>query len=75
MGPVGFLAPAGTPEPALSRLSTAIRASLAKPAIQEKLRALGGVVVASSPAEYRAWLRDDYARWAKLIKDADVKAE
>jgi len=75
VGPVGFLAPSGTPEPALSKLSTAIRASLAKPAVQEKLRALGGVVVASSPAEYRAWLRDDYSRWAKLIKDADVKAE
>ena len=75
VGPVGFLAPAGTPEPVLAKLGAAIRASLAKPATQEKLRGLGAVVVASTPAEYRKWLKDDHDRWAKLIKDAGVKAE
>ena len=75
VGPVGFLAPAGTPAPALAKLSTTIRATLAKPAIQEKLRALGAVVVGSSPDEYRDWLKKDYDRWAQLIKDAKVTAE
>ena len=75
VGPVGFLAPANTPAPVIAKLSTAIRASLAKPAIQEKLRALGAVVVGSSPADYRDWLRQDHDRWAQLIKDANVKAE
>ena len=75
VGPVGFLAPAGTPEAALAKLSGAIRASLAKPATQERLRGLGAVVVGSSPAEYRAWLKGDHDRWAQLIKDAGVKAE
>ncbi len=75
VGPVGFLAPAGTPAPVLAKLSTAIRASLAKPAIQDKLRGLGAVVVGSSPTEYRAWLKQDYDRWAQLIKDAAVTAE
>ena len=75
VGPVGFLAPAGTPEPVLAKLSAAIRASLARPATQDKLRALGAVVVGSTPAEYRAWLKQDHDRWAQLIKDANVKAE
>ena len=75
VGPVGFLAPAGIPAPALAKLSTTIRATLAKPAIQEKLRALGAVVVGSSPDEYRDWLKLDYDRWAQLIKDAKVTAE
>ena len=75
VGPVGFLAPAGTPEPVLAKLGTAIRASLVKPAIQEKLRGLGAVVVASTPGEYRTWLKEDHDRWAKLIKDAGVKPE
>ncbi len=75
IGPVGFLAPANTPAPVLSKLSTAIRATLAKPAIQEKLRGLGAVVVGSSPDEYRDWLRKDHERWAQLIKDAGVTAE
>ena len=75
VGPVGFLAPANTPAPVVAKLATAIRVSLAKPAIQEKLRALGAVVVGSSPAEYGDWLRHDHERWAQLIKDANVKAE
>lgn len=75
IGPVGFLAPANTPAPVIDKLATAIRATLAKPAIQEKLRGLGAVVVGSSPADYREWLKQDHARWAQLIKDAGVKAE
>ena len=75
IGPVGFLAPAGTPPAAIARLSGAIRATLAKPAIQDKLRALGAVVVGSSPDEYRDWLKKDYDRWPQLIKDASVTAE
>lgn len=75
IGPVGFLAPAGTPPAAIARRSGAIRATLAKPAIQDKLRALGAVVVGSSPDEYRDWLKKDYDRWAQLIKDAGVTAE
>jgi tripartite-type tricarboxylate transporter receptor subunit TctC len=75
VGPVGFLAPAGTPEPVLAKLGSAVRAALAKPAIQEKLRGLGAVVVGSTPVEYRKWLKDDHDRWAKLIKDANVKGD
>ena len=75
IGPVGFLAPAGTPAPVVAKLSSAIRATLARPAIQDKLRGLGAVVVGSSPDEYRDWLKKDYERWAQLIKDAAVTAE
>ena len=75
VGPVGFIAPANTPAPVLAKLSSAIRATLAKPAIQEKLRGLGAVVVGSTPADYREWLKQDHERWTQLIKDAGVKAE
>ena len=75
VGPVGFLAPAGTPDPVLNKLSSAIRASIAKPAVQDKLRALGAVVVGSTAADYRSWLKQDHERWAQLIKAANVKAE
>lgn len=73
VGPVGFLAPAGTPPAAIDKLSTAIRAALAKPAVRDRIRGLGGVVVGSSPAEYREWLRGDAQRWAELIKTAQIK--
>jgi len=46
---------------------------LTKPSVEQKLRQLGSVVVASSPTEYKQWLKDDYARWNQLIKAADIK--
>jgi tripartite-type tricarboxylate transporter receptor subunit TctC len=73
VGPVGFVAPAGTPQVALDKLANAIRGTLTKPAIDQKLRQLGGIVVASTPADYRNWLKDDHARWAQLIKAANIK--
>ena len=73
VGPVGFVAPAGTPQAILDKLATAIRGTLTKPAIEQRLKQLGSVVVASSPNEYRQWLRDDHARWAQLIKTANIK--
>ena len=75
VGPVGFLAPAGTPAPVIQKLSTAVRAALAKPEVREKLRGLGAVVVGSSSDEYREWLKGDAQRWAELIKTAHIKAE
>lgn len=75
VGPVDFLAPAGTPQPVLDKLGQALQASVRNPATQEKLRALGAVVVGSTPEQYAKWLKEDQARWAKLVKDADVKAQ
>jgi tripartite-type tricarboxylate transporter receptor subunit TctC len=73
VGPVGFVAPAGTPQPILDKLANAIRGSLNKPIIEQRLKKLGGVVVASSPSEYRQWLKDDHTRWMQLIKAARIK--
>lgn len=75
VGPVGFVAPAGTPAPVLDKLGSAIHTVLAKPAIQQRLRNLGAVVVSLGPTEYRAWLKQDHDRWAQLIKQADIKGE
>ena len=73
VGPVGFMAPAGTPAPVLDKLAGAIRDALKKPAVQQRLQQLGAVPVASTPAEYREWLKKDYGRWSQLIKLAQIK--
>ncbi len=75
VGPVGFLAPAGTPQAAVDKLDKAIAAALAKPALQSRLAGLGAVVKHLGPNEYREWLKEDNARWAQLIKTADIKVE
>lgn len=75
VGPVGFVAPAGTPSVILEKLAASIRSTLTKPVIEQKLKQLGSVVVASSPNEYKQWLKEDYSRWAQLIKTADIKEQ
>ena len=72
---VGMLAPAGTPPAVVSRLSEEMRKSIAKPETRERFKALGAVAIADTPAEFAAFLRKDYERWARVIKASGVKAE
>jgi tripartite-type tricarboxylate transporter receptor subunit TctC len=72
---VGYLAPAGTPAAIINKLAAAMRASLARPETRERMRVLGANSVGSTPAEFAAWLRQDYERWARVIKAAGVKPE
>ncbi|NBW77881.1 MAG: tripartite tricarboxylate transporter substrate binding protein [Betaproteobacteria bacterium] len=75
VGPVGFVAPAGTPANILEKLSNAIGVVMAKPTVLQKLTGLGGVVANLGPNEYRRWLVQDQTRWAQLIKQAEIKDE
>jgi tripartite-type tricarboxylate transporter receptor subunit TctC len=72
---VGVLAPAGTPPAIVNRLSEEMRKSLARPETREKMKGLGAVVVADTPAQFAAFLKQDYERWARVIKASGVKAE
>jgi tripartite-type tricarboxylate transporter receptor subunit TctC len=72
---VGMLAPAGTPAPAVNRLAEDVRKSLARRETQERMKALGAVTVADTPAEFAAFLKKDHERWARVIKASGVKAE
>jgi len=72
---VGMLAPAGTPAAVVARLAGEMRKSLAQPHTQERMKALGAVTVADTPAEFAAFLRKDHERWERVIKASGVKAE
>ena len=49
--------------------------SLARPQTQERMKTLGAITVADTPAEFAAFLKIDYERWARVIKASGVKAE
>ena len=70
----GIIAPAGTPKEIVDRVSAEAKKALADPAMQQKLADQGIVAVGSTPEEFRAFLADEIARWAKVIKDANIKA-
>ena len=71
----GIVAPRNTPKPVIDKLAGEIQRILRDPANQERFTALGLEVIASTPAEFREGIAAEVTRWAKVVKDADIKAE
>jgi len=71
----GLGAPRNTEPEIVDTLNREINAGLADPRIKAKLADLGGTVIAGSPAEFGHYVADDAAKWAKVVKFADVKTE
>jgi tripartite-type tricarboxylate transporter receptor subunit TctC len=72
---VGLLAPGGTPRPVVERLAREVAAAIRKPEINERFVQLGIEPVGNTPAEFTQFLRDEVAKWAKVIRDANVKID
>jgi tripartite-type tricarboxylate transporter receptor subunit TctC len=70
----GALAPTGTPAPIMKKMSDALNAALKQPAIAEKLTGQGMEVVAKDGAEFDKFLRGEVNRWAKVVKQNNIKA-
>jgi len=69
---VGLFTPAGTPKEVPARLHAALVKALANPEVRERFAAQGADVVGGSPEQLAAALRDDIAKWAKVVKAAGV---
>jgi tripartite-type tricarboxylate transporter receptor subunit TctC len=70
-----LVAPAGTPPAVISKLHTEVKKVLEMKDVRERLDALGGEVVASSPAETATFLKGQIEKWAKVVKAGDIKAD
>jgi len=68
-----LLTRAGTPPAVIDRLNREVVRILALPEVQERLR--GVEIKTSDPQSLARMLREDTARWAKVIRDFDVKPE
>ena len=71
----GVLAPKGMPPELVAKLNADIVKVLNTPAVKEKIVGLGAEPIGNSPAEMDKFLREDRARWAKLIADSGLKLE
>jgi tripartite-type tricarboxylate transporter receptor subunit TctC len=71
----GVFATGGSPAEVLERLGAELRMALHDPKVRDTIAAQGIDPGASSPAEFRSFFRAEFARWAKLIKDAGIKAD
>lgn len=68
----GLLGPQGVPPAIVERLHAEIVKACADTQIQEKLAVLGGETVCNSPAEFKAFLAADIARWKDVAGKAEV---
>jgi tripartite-type tricarboxylate transporter receptor subunit TctC len=71
----GLLAPAGTPKDVIDRAHAAVVKVTAQQAIRDRFAALGASTLGNSPAEFADYIRQDYAKWQKVVAAANIRAE
>ncbi|MDA7418994.1 tripartite tricarboxylate transporter substrate binding protein [Xenophilus arseniciresistens] len=71
----GISAPAGTPAPVVARLNDALNKSLAEPAMQAKLKALGMFPRPANADSFAQMMKRDHALWTSVITKAGIEAE
>ena len=71
----GVFLPAGTPRSIVNKLHEDIVTLLAEPDIRQRIAGVGFDVAGTSPEEFRAQVREEVTRWARVIKAANIKVE
>lgn len=74
-GWTGMYAPAGTPKIIVDKISADMARVLTSPDIVERLIGMGQEPLVSTPEQFAALLKSDLAKYAKIIKDANIKVE
>ena len=71
----GVLAPAGTPRPVIEKFNAAMVAALNDPELRDKLHNAGTTPAPSSPEQFESYLREEIARWGRVIREYGIKGE
>jgi len=71
----GLIAPAGIPGPITARIGQLVGAAVTTPVVRDKLAAQFMTPIAGTPAEFRARVDGDIARWSPVIATAKIKIE
>lgn len=71
----GVVAAAGTPREIVAKLNAEFKRVLGNPEIKDKLAAQGTEVRADTPDSFGAFIRNETARWAKVVKESGAKFE
>lgn len=75
VGWFGLLAPAATSKAIVNKISTDTAKVLAQKETKDKLLALGSEPESSSPEAFSAFIKEDQAKWAKLMREQGIKAK
>ncbi len=71
----GLLAPARTPRPIIDKLHRELVKIIRAPESVNRLAAVGAVPIANTPAEFAEEIRKDVAKWGKIIRENNIKAD
>ncbi len=71
----GVLAPAGTPHDIIARLNTAIARIVRTPEVGRQFTVQGVESTSTTPEEYAAIIKADFAKWGKVVRDAGIRGE
>jgi tripartite-type tricarboxylate transporter receptor subunit TctC len=71
----GLVAPAGTPEPIIAKLYKELTAIQDSAELQKQFVADGAEVLRMSTAEFGAFIASETEKWAKVVRDAGIKAQ
>ena len=71
----GVLAPAQTPAATVAKLNAAIHTALSDPEVRAKLAQTGVTPAPDSPEEFTQYLKDEYSRWGRIIRDKGIRVE
>ncbi len=69
----GILATAGTPKPVIDRLNAEVRRIVATPEVRDSFLRQGAEPATDTPEEFAAIVREDVAKWAKIVKATGAK--
>lgn len=69
----GVFAPAGTPQPIISKLNSDIQKVLAMPDVKQKLASEGAIPVGNTPDQFTEQVRKELAHWTKIATDAKIR--
>ena len=72
---LGVFMPAGVPKDVVARVNADIARVLQLPDVKANLSGQGIETAPSSPEALAATIKDDYARWGKVIREANIKAD
>jgi tripartite-type tricarboxylate transporter receptor subunit TctC len=71
----GIVAPAGLPKPLVARLNAELVKAVASPTFRAKAAAIGSEPASSTPEQFGAFIKAEMDKYAKLIKEANIKAQ
>jgi tripartite-type tricarboxylate transporter receptor subunit TctC len=72
---LGLFVPAKTPMPVVERVHSEVTKIVNAPELKSRLASQGIMIDTNSPADFARFIREDHARWGKVIKEAGIKGE